>query len=90
MMRLNKQETSNALSSIKRVSLTFLTCNLHERKRRETGLGGGGGQGGCERRSEVFVKYFFLGGGGSGQGDQGFGWGVARFGVGGWCGVWGM
>ena len=34
-------------------------------------LGGGGGQGGCERRIEVFVKiqkkiyiFFFLGGGG--------------------------
>ena len=32
-------------------------------------MGGGGGQGGCERRIEVFVKiqnkqkYFFLGGG---------------------------
>ena len=34
------------------------------------GLGGGGGQGGCERRIEVFVKIqkkknFFFGGGGS-------------------------
>ena len=33
------------------------------------GVGSGGGQGGCERRIEVFVKiqkkkYFFLGGGG--------------------------
>ena len=30
-------------------------------------VGGGGGQGGCERRIEVFVKiqkHFFLGGGG--------------------------
>ena len=37
--------------------------------------GGGGGQGGCERRIEVFVKIqkknFFLGGGG-----VGVGWGV--------------
>ena len=35
-------------------------------------LGGGGGQGGCERRIEVFVKIqkkiFFLGGGGPGGG----------------------
>ena len=40
---------------------------------------GGGGQGGCEWRSEAFVKiqkkkYFFLGGGGSGQGGGGSGW----------------
>ena len=39
----------------------------------------GGGQGGCEWRSEAFVKIqkkniFFLGGGGSGQGG-GSGWG---------------
>ena len=39
--------------------------------------GGGGGQGGCERRIEVFAKiqniFFFLGGGGSGScwGGQG-------------------
>ena len=41
------------------------------------GVGLGGGQGGCERRIEVFVKiqkffffffFFFLGGGGSGGG----------------------
>ena len=49
-------------------------------------LGGGGRvwrgvQGGCEWRSEAFVKiqkkkqFFFLGGGGSGQG-WGSGWGV--------------
>ena len=48
------------------------------------GGGGGGsgwvGQGGCELRSEAFVKiqkkknFFFGGGGGSGRG--GFGWGV--------------
>ena len=41
--------------------------------------GGGGGQGGCERRIEVFVKiqkikYFFLGGGG-GVGGLRVGWG---------------
>ena len=54
-----------------------------------------GGQGGCERRSEVFVKiqkkniFFFLGGGGRGRAGgggvrSGVGWGrgVARFGVG--------
>ena len=42
-----------------------------------------GGQGGCERRIEVFVKiqkkknFFFLGGGGSGVGRMGGGgWGV--------------
>ena len=41
-----------------------------------------GGQGGCERRIEVFVKiqkknlfFFFLGGGGGG-GGSGSGWGV--------------
>ena len=39
-----------------------------------------GGCGGCERRSEVFVKikkkfFFFIGGGGGGGG--GLGWGVA-------------
>ena len=59
---------------------------------------GAGGQGGCERRSEVFVKiqkkffFFFLGGGGRGV-RSGVGLeerGVARFGVGGGCGVWGM
>ena len=41
---------------------------------------GGWGQGGCERRIEVFVniqkKNFFLGGGGSGGGGGGSGWGV--------------
>ena len=40
---------------------------------------GGGGQGGCERRIEVFVKIqkkkFFFWGGGSG-GGSGSGWGV--------------
>ena len=39
------------------------------------GWGGGGRQGGCERRSKVFVriqKRNFLEGGGS---DQGLGWG---------------
>ena len=48
---------------------------------------GGGGQGGCDRRSEIFVKIhffllyiFFFWGGGS---EQGLGRGVARFGVGG-------
>ena len=51
------------------------------------GLGGGGGgeQGGCELRSEAFVKiqkkkFFFLGGVGSGGG--GSGWGVS-----GWMGT---
>ena len=44
------------------------------------GVGGRGrGQGGCERRIEVFVKIkkknFFLGGGGS-VGGSGSGWGV--------------
>ena len=50
------------------------------------GLRGGGGQGGCERRIEVFVKIQkkknFRGGGGSGWGggvgggtDQGLEWG---------------
>ena len=38
----------------------------------------GGGQGGCERRSEVFVtiqkKIFFLGGGGIGPGGPIRGW----------------
>ena len=39
----------------------------------------GGGQDGCERRSEVFVesqkKIFFFGGGAGGvQSDQGLGW----------------
>ena len=58
-----------------------------------------GGQGGCDRRSEVFVKIQKkkLGGGGRGEGRTGGvrsgvgeGVGVARFGVGGGCGVWGM
>ena len=45
------------------------------------GLGWGlGGQGGCERRIEVFVKIqkknFFLGGGGGGLRGDGSGWGV--------------
>ena len=45
------------------------------------GGGGGGGQGGCEWRSEAFVKiqkkyiYFFLGGGGQVGGVRFF-WGV--------------
>ena len=42
------------------------------------GRGGGGvglgGQGGCEWRSEAFVKFFFLGGGG-GVGSGGSDWG---------------
>ena len=55
------------------------------------GGGGGvglGGQGGWERRIEAFVKikkktiFFFLGGGGRGWGEGGWG-SVARFGVGG-------
>ena len=43
-------------------------------------MGGGGGQGGCERRIEVFVKIkrrhiFFLGGGRSDRGEgSGLGW----------------
>ena len=41
---------------------------------------GGGGQGGCERRIEVFVKIqktnFFWGGGVGGGGGSGSGWGV--------------
>ena len=41
--------------------------------------GRGRGQGGCERRIEVFVKIqkkkFFLGGGGSGGQLEGSGWG---------------
>ena len=48
------------------------------------GVGLGGGQGGCERRIEVFVKIqkkniFFLGGVGGGVGGvggSGSGWGV--------------
>ena len=45
--------------------------------------GRGGGQGGCEWRSEVFVKIkkniFFGGGGrGLGSGGGGSGWGVIR------------
>ena len=53
-------------------------------------MGGGvglGGQGGCERRIEVFVKiqfkkknFFLRGGGGGGGGGGGSGWGV-RVGV---------
>ena len=47
---------------------------------------GRGGQGGCEWRSEAFVKikkkYFFLGGGGSGQGV-----GLGGGGVSGWMGT---
>ena len=39
-----------------------------------------GGQGGCERRIEVFVKIqkkkFFFGGGGVGGRGEGSGWGV--------------
>ena len=42
--------------------------------------GGGGGQGGCEWRSEAFVKIiFFFWGGGLGQGGGGVGasgWGI--------------
>ena len=33
-------------------------------------------QGRCEQRSEVFVKTFFLGGGGGGVRSGGRGWGV--------------
>ena len=49
------------------------------------GVGSGrvglGGQGGCERRIEVFVKiqkknFFFFWGGGGGGGGGGSGWGV--------------
>ena len=48
------------------------------------GGGGFGGKGGCEWRSEAFVKIpkktniflFLVGGGGSGQGGGGSGWGV--------------
>ena len=52
-----------------------------ERSGGEVGGGGGwgegsgwGGQGGCERRTEVFVKIiiFFLGGGGLGVGGSGW------------------
>ena len=60
-------------------------------------MGGGGGrvgdQGGCDRRSEVFVKIqkkksFFLGGGGGGGGE---GWGlpIRGWGGGGGSKVWG-
>ena len=50
------------------------------------GQGGGvglGGQGGCELRSEAFVKIqkkylFFYGGGGVGSGEGGLGWGGIR------------
>ena len=62
-------------------------------------VGGGGGQGRCERRSEAFVKikkkiFFFFFGGGGGQG--GCEWRSeafvkkARFGLVGRCWVWGM
>ena len=48
------------------------------------GSGWGGGQGGCERRIEVFVKIqkknFFLGGGGVGRGGGGGGGGRGRVG----------
>ena len=43
----------------------------------------GGGQGGCERRIEVFVKIQkknFKGGGGSGGGGGGVRWGVGLLG----------
>ena len=47
--------------------------------------GGGGGQGGCERRSEVFVKIqkkkFFLGGGSVAKGVRWGGGGVGGAGV---------
>ena len=47
------------------------------------GVGLGGGQGGCERRIEVFVKIqkkkiFFFRGGGGGGGGSGGGGGVGR------------
>ena len=51
------------------------------------GGGGGGGQGGCEWRSEAFVKIqkkHFLGGRGSGQG---VGLGGGGGGVSGWMGT---
>ena len=38
-------------------------------------VGGGGGQGGCERRIEVFVKIQKKFGGGVGSGGVGFGGG---------------
>ena len=42
------------------------------------GGSGWGGQGGCERRIEVFAKIqkknFFFGGGGGGEGWRGSGW----------------
>ena len=42
-------------------------------------MGGGGGQGGCEWRSEAFVKIqFFWRGGGSCQGGGGSGLGGVR------------
>ena len=54
--------------------------------------GGGGGQGGCEWRSEAFVKiqkkYIFLMGGGGGVGAWVRGGGGVRFGGGGGQGGW--
>ena len=45
-----------------------------ENSKKNRGGGGGGGRGGCERRSEVFVKIKKIGGGGGGSG-QGMGQG---------------
>ena len=57
-------------------------------------MGGGGGQGGCERRSKVFVKirkHFRGGGGGGGEGsDQELGWGGGGSKVWGRWVMWGM
>ena len=69
-------------------------------------MGGGGGQGGCERRIEVIVKCKTMGGGGQvrptmeargvglvegeGVGRGGGGWLVAMLEVGGDVGLWGM
>ena len=54
-------------------------------------MGGGGVQGGCEWRSEAFVKiqkkkYFFFGGGGGGGGRVGSGGGESGWGSG-WMGT---
>ena len=59
------------------------------------GGGGGGVQGGCEWRSEAFVKIqkkniFFGGGGGGGGSDQGLGWGRWGSKVWGRWVMWGM
>ena len=46
-------------------------------------FGGGGGQGGCERRIEVFVKIKKKIGGGDGRGGEGSVWGGGGGGQGG-------